>query len=73
MGYAPVCQVKRCGDKTSVRLEGGGKRRDLCLAHTFIAIREWSEDDVEILDTWNGVTEENVKNGLSQLKELLGS
>lgn len=71
MGYAPTCQVTLCGEKSCVRLSDkeNTRRRDLCLACAFVALNEWG-DSLVIVDTWNGITEQNVLDGLETLKEM---
>lgn len=65
MAHAPICTIKKCPEKTVVRISDGEKRLDLCPHHgavTYFMYRE--REEVHIVDCWNGYTKENFEAAL---------
>ena len=83
MGYPKICQMKRCPEKTVARIsdQDNTVRRDLCKRHVIVALDIWdgtvtdrnpSGAKAVIVDTWNGVTKEDLQERLDKINELRG-
>jgi hypothetical protein len=71
MAYAQVCMIPMCGEKSDVRLRDPKniKRVDVCLAHALVTVNHYGKN-VEIVDTWNGVSTDDVTNGVTNLRKM---
>jgi hypothetical protein len=60
MAYSKICVIPRCPEPSAARLADleNKVRRDLCAGHAITTKRHYG-DDVEIIDTWNGLTLED--------------
>lgn len=62
---APVCTIKRCPEKTVVRMQDGQRRFDMCAKHGAIAFFLYrNAENITIVDAWGGYKKENFEKAL---------
>lgn len=74
MAHSPTCVVKKCPEKSVVRIEDKvhDKRRDFCQLHGYITIehyRNW--DHIVVVDAFNGLTVEQFMKDYEEYQKAL--